>query len=64
MGGGPSELTAGNEPFNGDGKCLSRANESAYRIPVDDGGINMLTNKKNKWFTISELEVWEVKYIE
>jgi hypothetical protein len=62
--GGGSELSAYYEPFNGNEKCLTRGNKPAYRIPVDDGGINMLTNKKDGWFTISELEVWEVKYLD
>ncbi len=52
------------EPFNGDGGCLSWANESGYRIPVDGAGTNMLTNKKDPGFTITELEVWEVTYLE
>jgi hypothetical protein len=55
-----SELDALCEPFNGDGKCKSYTNESGYDIPEVDG-VNMLTNKKNGGFTISELEVWEVK---
>ena len=36
-------LTAAFEPFNGNGKCLSWANEFGYKIPKE-GGINMLTN--------------------
>jgi hypothetical protein len=31
--GGLSELSAYLEPFNGDNKCLSRANKSGYKIP-------------------------------
>jgi hypothetical protein len=61
---GNSELSAWDEPFNGVGNCRSWANQPGYRIPVDDGGINMFTNKKDYDFTISELEVWQVKYIE
>jgi hypothetical protein len=52
------------EPFNGDRKCKSKANLPGYRIPVDDGGINMLTNKKNGEFTITEIEVWQVTYLD
>jgi hypothetical protein len=52
------------EPFNGDGKCWSYANKPGYHIPVDDGGINMLTNKKDVLFTITELEVWQVTYLD
>ena len=37
------ELSAGNEPFNGNGNCISWANESGYRIPKE-GGKNRLTN--------------------
>ena len=35
-----------------------------YAIPVDGAGTNMLTNKKDGAFTISELEVWQVTYLE
>jgi hypothetical protein len=54
-----SELDALCEPFNGDGNCASFTNMPGYDIPKVDG-VNMLTNKKNGNFTISELEVWEV----
>ncbi len=63
-GGGYSELGAWDEPFNGDRKCWSHANGPGYRIPVDDAGTNMLTNNKDYKFTITELEVWEVIYLE
>ena len=62
--GGDSDLSAYSEPFNGDNKCLSNAKEPGYDIPVDGAGTNMLTNKENGRFTITELEVWEVSYIE
>jgi hypothetical protein len=55
-----SELDSILEPFNGDGNCASFTNKTCYDIPEVDG-LNMLTNKKNGYFTISELEVWEVK---
>jgi hypothetical protein len=58
-GDGYVELSASNEPFNGDNKCLSYANKPGYGIP-NEGGVNMLTNKRDGKFTISELEVWEV----
>jgi hypothetical protein len=60
------ELSACREPFNGDGNCRSYANEPGYRIPVDGAGTNMLTNTNNKYqdFTITELEVWQVTYLE
>ena len=45
------------------------ANYSDYKIPVNDEGINMLTNKKNTEnnrcdFTIREIEVWRVRFLE
>jgi hypothetical protein len=51
------------EPFNGDGNCISNANKPGYKIVIE-GGKNMLTNNKDGWFTISELEVWEVVNVE
>jgi hypothetical protein len=63
-GGSGSELGAFDEPFNGDNNCLSRAKMPGYAIPVDGAGTNMLTNKKDDNFTISELEVWQVTYLE
>ena len=59
-GGHCTELGAPNEPFN-EGQCVSCLNEAGYGIPVDANGINTLTNKEGEYFTISELEVWEVK---
>ena len=62
---GQGELRA-DEPFNGNNKCFSNANNSGYKIEKDSQGISMLTNLKCNWyglisdFTISELEVWEV----
>ena len=61
---GNSELGAYYEPFNGDRCCGSYANKPGYRIPVDAEGKNMLTNKGDGRFTISELEIWEVTYLE
>ncbi len=58
-----AELSAHNEPFNGDRKCYSVANKPGYGIPIE-GGKNMLTNKEDGWFTISELEVWEIVNVE
>jgi hypothetical protein len=46
------------------GNCSSNGNKPGYEIPVDGAGINMLTNYKDGNFTISDLEVWEVKYLE
>ena len=64
FGGGNYELSALYEPFNGDNKCYSGAKKPGYDIPVDGAGTNMLTNKKDAHFTITELEIWQVSYIE
>ena len=42
-GDGYIELSAFDEPFNGDRKCRSYANYRGYKIPIE-GGKNMLTN--------------------
>ena len=66
-----SELSAFNEPFNKEDACWSWTNDRVYSIPRNSEGINMLTNMKNNdvlsyscYFTISELEVWGVSFIE
>jgi hypothetical protein len=61
-GGGSYELGARDEPFNGENNCRSFANSNGYLIPLKDGK-NMLTDKSDGEFTITELEVWEVKYL-
>ena len=53
---GNGELAA-YHPFNGDGNCRSWASRKTYEIPLKDGK-NTLTNKEDRWFTITELEVW------
>ena len=63
-GNGNSQLDALNEPFNDDDNCHSYTNEPGYDIPLDAAGLNMLTNKEDGSFTISELEVWEVTFLE
>ncbi len=63
-GGVGGELSACEEPFNGDFNCISWANIPGYSIPVDGAGTNMLTNNKDIKFTITELEVWQVTYLE
>jgi hypothetical protein len=63
FGGDYCDLSACDEPFNGDGNCFSHANKPCYRIPVDGAGTNMLTNNKDNSFAITELEVWEVTYL-
>ena len=59
---GNDELGVYFEPFNGDGNCSSFANRNSYDIPVEEGK-NMLINKENGDFTISELEVWQVQFL-
>ena len=59
---GYSELSAMNEPFNGDRKCFSGANNDDHKIPIE-GGKNILTNQENGYFTITELEVWSIREI-
>jgi hypothetical protein len=49
-------------PFNDDGKCVSWANRDGYKIVIE-GGKNMLSNMNDGYFTITELEVWEVTFI-
>ncbi len=63
-GGGGSDLCAFLEPFNDEGHCRSYANKSGYLIPVDGPGTNILTKNKSEFFTITELEVWQVTYLE
>ncbi len=41
--------------------CFSYTECGSFKITKDAEGFNMLTNLKNDRFTISELEVWEVK---
>ncbi len=53
------ELCARWSHFNYDTFCRSLANQSGYCIGLE-GGKNMLTNKEDGDFTISEIEVWEV----
>ena len=57
---GDWELEANNEPFNGEGNFTSYAKREGYNIPLNETRLNMLTNKKDGKFTISELEVWEL----
>ena len=47
---GGYELSAWEEPFNGNGKGWSITNRPGYGIPADDEGKNMLTNKDDGWF--------------
>jgi hypothetical protein len=61
-GGNGSELSAFKKPFNGDNNCYSSANFPGYKIPLKDGK-NMLTGSGDYKFTITELEVWQVKFL-
>lgn len=59
-----SELcTNSKKLFNQENGCQSSANRPGYGVPVQGDKINMLTNLKDGNFTISELEVWEVIFI-
>ena len=61
--GGKSELCV-LAPFNEKNKCFSRADRDGYKISVDQNGNNMLTNKEDdEFFTITEIEVWQVSEI-
>ena len=60
-GGNESELDVEDDPFNGQGKCCSNTNMPGFEIPQDENGLNMLTDRENGKFTITEIEVWLVK---
>jgi len=53
------------EPFNGDNKCISYY-EPYYELQVDANGFDRLIHRKAaQWatyFSITELEVWAVKF--
>jgi hypothetical protein len=51
------------EPFNGEKNCRSDANCIGYKIPIKDGK-NALTNKEGDYFTITEIEVWGVTFVD
>ena len=56
-------LVACSEPLNGDNACLSNPNQDWYEpIGVASGGASDLTQTTSYYFTISELEVWEVAF--
>ena len=39
------------------------AGKSTYDIPMDpDEEINMLSGSDENWFTIQEMEVWQIKF--
>jgi hypothetical protein len=72
-----TELALLDEPFNKPNACRSWSCLSTkidvYKIPVNTDGINMLTNKKSlknekgyeeSEFTIKEIEVWGVTFLE
>ena len=58
-----SELEVWINPFNYFGCMMSHTNGPCFQIPRV-GRINMLTNMRKNFFSISEMEVWEVKEIE
>jgi hypothetical protein len=67
---GYGELKVGGGAFNELNNCISKCGKSFYGIPINEYGINMLTNLKCKSgtsiceFSITELEVWGVKFKE
>ena len=63
-GGNESELEVVDPPFNSDGNCCSNTYRPGFDIPKDGNGFNMLTNREDGNFKISEIEVWKVKFIE
>ena len=61
---GDGELCA-DEPYNGNNSGKSFVNEACYSITMDSESKNNLTNLygfgvRSCYFTINELEVWEV----
>jgi hypothetical protein len=56
-------LCAVSETFNGNNNCTSFGDWNGYNIPLKDGK-NTLTNNQEGKFTITELEVWEVEFLE
>ena len=50
--------------MNGEKNCFSLDKGPLFNIPLDDYGNNMLTRVSQKndkgYFTISELEVWQI----
>jgi hypothetical protein len=64
-----AELSPFYEPFNKENACLSMTHNTCYFIPQNSEGINELTNQKCNelglcTFTITEIEVWGVKFKE
>jgi hypothetical protein len=57
-----NELSAYLSPFNSERNCRSYANNKTYCIGTNEYDINMLTNTKDGRFTISEMEVWQIKF--
>jgi hypothetical protein len=48
------------EPFNKHNHCKSWANNMVFRINDYKDGSNMLTRIKDKSFSITEIELWQV----
>ena len=59
FGGQNAELVAW-QPFNEENNGGSISKQTVYDIGVDKQGKNKLTNQKSEYFTITEIEVWEV----
>jgi hypothetical protein len=63
---GDGELAV-KEPLDGIDSCWSWPNQSGYKITIDENGKNKLINKKALGickFTVVEIEVWQVKFLE
>ena len=53
-------MSAFDEPFNDSSKCRSYANKAGFGIKINEARINELTNRTDGYFTIEELEVYQV----
>ncbi len=65
---GNSELAVEDEPFNTINNCVSKIGEHIFEIGNDSNNNNMLTNLKSQdricQFSICEMEVWEIIFME
>ena len=49
------------QPFNGENLCRSFSNQGVFDIKTKNMNTNLLTNQKDGYFSITEIEVWEIK---
>jgi len=54
-------LAAKIEPFNNKSMCWSWVNNDIYNMSIDSKGVNLLSEEKEAWFSIVELEVWSIE---